>query len=223
MPVLECSRCNGLYYSAHGSTELSCDACGGHVWRVFEDEVSFARVSELPRRLQPGDHAALVYTEEDEAADFCADYLRDGLRQGQQLMIALPDELRDKVMGRLGAGGTDGAIFLDGKRMYGPQFDPAATAREYGELTRSNERPVRLLSGPDAPAAARIDIDEWRRYERIAHELALDLNATALCVYDGRRLPTAFPPVALETHPLISRGDGELRRNSHFRYETAGS
>jgi hypothetical protein len=80
---------------------------------------------------------------------------------------------------------------------------------------------VRLLCGPDGDAAAGIDIDEWRRYERIAHEFVLDLGHTVLCVYDGRRLPISFSPVAVETHPLISRGAGELQRNPDFRYRPA--
>ena len=60
-----------------------------------------------------------------------------------------------------------------------------------------------------------------RRYERIAHQLVLDLATTALCVYDSRRLPIAFSPVAIERHPLISRNGAELRRNGEFRYEPA--
>jgi MEDS: MEthanogen/methylotroph, DcmR Sensory domain len=220
LPVLECSRCNELYYSAHGSTELSCDACGCPIWRVFEDEVSFARVSGMPRQLQPGDHAALLYTEETEAADFCAGYLREGLERGERLIVAMPDELRDDVLSRLPSGQAEQALVLDVHRMYGPDFDPDATASDYADLTKAQDGHVRLLCGPDPAEAAAMDIDDWRRFERTAHELALDLKATALCVYDGRGLPIAFAPVAVETHPLISRGAGELRRNSHFKYET---
>ena len=221
MPVLECSRCNELYYSAHGSTELSCDACGCPVWRVFEDEVSFARVSGMPRTLQPSDHAVLLYTGQAEAAEFCSDYLREGVSRGERLIVALPEELRDQVLARLPSSQADQTTIVDVKRIYGPGFDADATAREYAGLVRADDRPARLLSGPDAESAGGIDIDEWRRYERTAHQLAIDLSATALCVYDGRRLPIAFSPVAVETHPLISRGGGDLRRNSDFRYPAA--
>ncbi len=61
----------------------------------------------------------------------------------------------------------------------------------------------------------------FRRYERVAHQLVLDLKATALCVYDGRRLPMAFSPIAVDRHPLISRNGGDLCRNSDFGYESA--
>ena len=221
MPVLECARCSELYYSAHGSTELSCDACGGHTWRVFEDEVSFTRVSGIPRSFQPSDHAVLLYTEETQAAEFCSHYLREGFGRGERLIVALPAELRDQVLNRLPSGAAKRASVVDAKSIYGRSFDADATGRQYAELVRAEDRPARLVCGPDDESAAGIDVDEWRRYERIAHELALELKATALCVYDGRRLPIAFSRVAVETHPLISRGGGELRRNSDFRYQAA--
>jgi hypothetical protein len=221
LPVLECSRCNELYYSAHGSTELSCDACGGGAWRVFDDEVSFARVSGLPRSLQCGDHAVLLYTEEHAAADFCCRYLKEGLARGEGLIVAVPAAFLSAIRGRMGGGELDGATVLESKRLYGPDFDPDATAHEYRELIQSLDGPTRIVSGPDGDAAAEIDPDAFRRYERIAHQLVLDLNATALCVYDGRRLPIAFSPVAVEGHPLISRNGAELRRNGDFSYESA--
>lgn len=220
MPVLECSRCNELYYSAHGSTTLSCDACGGGVWRVFDDEVSFARVSALERRAQPGDHAVLVYAEEGRAADFCADYLRDGIARGERIVLAVPDALRDAVLERLSSAELGDALVLDSREIYGPGFDPEATAQEYAELARSGGT-VRLLCGPDGEAAAEIDAAALQRYERIAHRLIGEFNATALCVYDGQRLPIGFSPVAVHTHPLISRDGGELRRNPDFAYEAS--
>ena len=131
MPVLECSRCNELYYSAHGSTELSCDACGGGAWRVFEDEVSLARVAGLPRVAQPGDHGVLVYTEEHDAAEFCVRYLEEGIARGERLIVALPEELRGEVIGRLGPAAMENAVVLESERLYGPDFDPEATAREF--------------------------------------------------------------------------------------------
>jgi hypothetical protein len=221
LPVLECSRCNELYYSAHGSTDLSCDACGGRAWRVFEDEVSFPRVSELPRTFQPGDHGVLLYTDDDEAAAFCCRYLQEGVERGERLVIAVPAELRRVLIAGLGAGAMESAVVFDVERLYGPSFDPEATVREYDQLVKQLDRPARLLSGPDGEYAASIDPDVFRRYERVAHELVLDLGATALCVYDGGRLPMSFSPVAIDAHPLISRNGGDLCRNGDFRYEAA--
>ena len=223
MPVLECSRCNELYYSAHGSTELACDVCGGEAWRVFEDEVSFARVSGLEREAQPGDHAVLLYTEVPDAADFCADYLREGLALGEHALLAVPAPLREELIERLSPEEAAGAVVLEAERIYGPEFDAERVAEAFAQRVREQEGPVRLLCGVDGQTVAGVDLDEWRRYERIAHELVLELKATVLCTYDGRRLPIAFSPIAVETHPLISHGGAELRRNDDFRYEPANA
>ena len=220
MPVLECSRCNELYYSAHGSTELSCDACGGSSWRVFADEVSFARVAGLERGIQRGDHAVLVYTDEQRAADFCAAYLREGLAIGERLIVALPDPLRAMVMDQLAPEELEDALVLDSREVYATDFDPEATVHEYEALVRPGD-PVRLVSALDPEAANTIDAATFQHYERLAHQLVLKLDATALCVYDGQRLPIGFSPVAVHTHPLISRDGGELRRNPDFAYEPA--
>ena len=77
---------------------------------------------------------------------------------------------------------------------------------------------MRLLCAPDVESVARVDLDDWRRYERLAHDRILELAVTALCVYDGRKLPMGFPPLAIEGHPLLSRNAAELKRNPDFRY-----
>jgi hypothetical protein len=187
---------------------------------VFDEEVSFARVSGLTRSMQRGDHGVLLYTEEDAGVDFCARFIEEGMQRGEQIVIAVPAGLRDALAERLG-NALDGAEVFEAERLYGPDFDPAASAGEYRETIESFDKPVRILSGPDGDAAAGIDPEAFRHYERIAHQLVLDLNATALCVYDGRRLPIAFSPVAVEGHPLISRNGAELRRNGDFRYRAA--
>ena len=217
MPVLECSRCNELYYSAHGSTDLACDACGCDVWRLFEDEVSFARVSSLTRHLRPGDHAALVYTEPDDGADFCAGYLREGAIRGEHLVVTAPADLWAALRARLTPSELSAVKVLEPAGMYA-DFDPERVAASFAELTRSFDGPVRLLSGTDSESVSGVDLDDWRRHERLAHETVLEHRVTALCVYDGKNLPMGFPPVAIEGHPLLSRNAGDLKRNRDFQY-----
>lgn len=192
------------------------------MWRVFPDEVSFARVAGLQRDVQPGDHAVLVYTDVERAADFCSAFLRDGLAIGERLIIALPDPLRPMVIDRFAPEELSDAVVLDSREVYGPDFDPEATIQEFESLVRSDE-PARFVCAMDPETAATIDVATFQHYERIAHQLVLELNATALCVYDGQRLPIGFSPVAVHTHPLISRDGSELRRNPDFAYEPTGS
>lgn len=220
MPVLECARCNELYYSAHGSTELSCDACGASAWRVFEDEVSFARVSGLPRRLCPGDHGVLVYTDRADAADFCAGYLREGFMRDEHVFVVLPGDLRAALAERLSPDELEKADWHEPAELY-RDFDPETVAERFAETARANERTVRFLAGPDAAAVEGKSADAWADFEELAHERALELEAVVLCVYDSRALPIAYSPMAVSRHPLISRNGGEVQRDSDFRYAPA--
>jgi MEDS: MEthanogen/methylotroph, DcmR Sensory domain len=220
LPVLECSRCNELYYSAHGSTDLACDVCGCPVWRLFEDEVSFTRVSTLARRFQPGDHAALVYTEVEEAADFCAAYLREGTLRGEHLVMTVPGDLRLALDARLAPAELHEITVIDPASAYA-DFEPERVADRYTELTTCFDGPIRMLCGPDVEAISGVHLDDWRRYERLAHDRILELGVTALCVYDRKNLPMGFGPVAIEGHPLLSRNAAELVRNPDFKYAAA--
>jgi DcmR-like sensory protein len=220
MPVLECARCNELYYSAHGSTELSCDACGASVWRIFEDEVSFARVSGLPRRLRPGDHGVLVYTDRAGAADFCASYLREGLTRDEHVFVVLPGELREAVAERLSPDERETVEWHEPADLY-RDFHPETVADRFVQAARAAERTVRFLAGPDAAAVEGKSADAWAGFEELAHERALELRAVVLCVYDSRALPMAYSPMAVSRHPLISRNGSEVQRNSDFRYAPA--
>jgi hypothetical protein len=186
---------------------------------MFDDEVSFARVARLPREFQPGDHGVLLYTDDEPAVAFCCRYLEEGVERGERLVIAVPAGLRRAVIARLGADAMESAIVLESERLYGTGFDPEDTAREYDQLVKQLDRPARILSGPDGDAAADIHPEVFRYWERIAHELVLDLGATALCVYDARSLPMAFSPVAIDAHPLISRNGADLCRNEDFGYD----
>lgn len=220
MPVLECARCNELYYSAHAARGLTCDACGGGTWRIFPQEASFARVVGLPRTFQPGDHGVIIYTSPAEAAGFCAAYLREGLARGERVTMVVPDELRVEVESSLPMEELARLDVRDPRALYSG-FDRETVVERFEALVRASEQPFRLLSGPSSECVAGVDSSTWRRFERMAHELTLELNAITLCAYDSRRLPLAFSPLAVEEHPLISREGAELRRNADFRYERA--
>jgi hypothetical protein len=222
LPVLECSRCNELFYSASGSTFARCERCGGERWRVFEDEGSFDRVIELPRATQPGDHSAIVYSDSSEAADFCVRYVREGIALGELVVGIVPRVLRASLEGRLAATERGKLRLEDPEKAYA-DFDPRKLIAWYEDLVAHSGQRVRVLAGPDADSAARIPIEDWRLFEGLIHERVHELGVTALCVYDGPFLPGEFIPIATRTHPLLVRRSGDLLRNGEFRWDGAAS
>jgi len=221
VPVLECSRCNELFYSASVARFASCERCGGATWRVFDGEASFDRVIELPRAPQPADHLAIVYSDTGRAADYCVAYTREGMDRGERVVAVLPGGLHAAVERRLGPAERVQVQFEDSAEAYA-DFDPERLASWYEGLVDAAGAPVRILAGPDGDAAAEIGLEPWRSFERLVHERVYNLGVTALCVYDGPELPGDFMHVAMRTHPLIVGHAGELRRNGEFRYDAPG-
>jgi hypothetical protein len=219
MPVLECSRCNELFYSASGSTSTRCERCGGDVWRVFDDEASFERVAALPRRAQPGDHLAIVYSDPQEAADFCARYVREGIGLGETVVGVVPETLRRALERRLSGRELKQLQLVEAAAAYS-DFDPHTLIAWFEGVVAQNDGRVRVLSGPDGDTASSISIDDWRLYEGLIHKRIHELRVTGLCVYDGPSLPGEFMSMATRAHPLLVLRRGELLRNPEFRYES---
>lgn len=218
MPVLECSRCNELFYSASGSNATRCERCGGGVWRVFDDEASFDRVAAQPRRSQRGDHLAIVYSDPQEAADFCVRYVREGLALGELVVAVPPETLADALQRRLSGGERSQVRFEEPAAAYA-DFDPRRLIRWYEDIVAGTDRNVRVLAGPDGDSAAGIAPDDWRLYEQLIHDRVHELGVTGLCLYDGPSLPGEFMAMATRAHPLLVMRRGELLRNPKFRYD----
>jgi MEDS: MEthanogen/methylotroph, DcmR Sensory domain len=222
MPVLECSRCNELFYSASGTNSTQCETCGGHVWRVFDDEASFDRVAARPRTSQPGDHLGIVYSDPREAADFCARYVREGLGRGELVVAVLPETLAHALERLLSDRERGQVQFADPTIAYA-EFDPPKLIGWYEGVVQSAGGGVRVLAGPDGDSAAQISVDDWRRFEQLIHERVHDLEVTGLCLYDAPSLPGDFMSLAMRAHPLLVMRRGELMRNPEFRYEGPAS
>jgi hypothetical protein len=218
VPVLECSRCNELFYSASGANSTQCERCGGDVWRVFEDEASFERVAARPRRSQPGDHLAIVYSDPQEAADFCARYVREGLGAGELVIGVLPETLLAALEGRLSPRERGQLQLADPKMAYA-DFDPHTLIAWYEGILAGADSSVRVLAGPDGDSASAISVDDWRLFEQLLHEGIHQHRVTGLCIYDGPSLPGDFIPLAMKLHPLLVHRRGELLRNPEFRYD----
>jgi hypothetical protein len=214
VPVFECSRCNHLTYSATHRLELRCDRCGGERLRVLDDPMSFAEARRHPRLIARGDHAAAVFDDPAEVAGVTAATLRAGVSEGALVQAFLPDALAAPVRASLGDDAAQVA-FHRPDELYGTTFDPDAIAERYRSLT--NGRTVYVAGCPDRPVRTYATLEAWVRYERMAHEIAVDAGMVVLCLYDRAVFEPPYLAVCEGTHPLLGE-ETDFRRNDEFAY-----
>ena len=204
-----------MAYSAYAGVPHACARCGNETLRVIDGAFDEAR--SAARELAPGDHALLAYEESDDVAGFCARFLAEGVAAGDRVMAALPGDLDAKVRSLLTDQVADGVDWHETAAIYG-DFDADRITKMYDEIIEAEERPVRLIAGPDRPDT--MTRDELDRYERLAHELVLDHAAIALCLFDSSLIPADLIEVASRRHTLAVSA-GAVHRNEQFEYAPA--
>ena len=215
MPIFECSRCNEMTYSAYSGVPHACASCGNGTMRVIEGAFDEARAA--PRELARGDHAYLAYDDAADVAEFCARYIGEGIAAGESVVAAFPGALGAKVRALLTAE-VAGAVDWRATGDIYDDFDAERIAETYDAIIAGEERPVRLIAGPDS--AETITLDEFDRYERLAHAIVCDRGAVAVCLFDATLVPAELIELASRRHGLAVSG-GTVRRNELFEYEPA--
>jgi predicted nucleic acid-binding Zn-ribbon protein len=201
MPLFECTRCNGLTYSA-SALARACPACGAQRWRVLA-ETSFAAAEVANRRLQLGDHCAVVFGEDvTGAAAVCSAVIGAAVGRGEVVLCSLPDRLRDAL-----DCPPEGITWLQSAQLYPDRFDPEALVAAHEETIAAAGRPVWFVVGPARPVAELAGLDAWRLYERLVHEVLARHEAGVVCLYDTTLNGEPVLDVCRETHPLLAEGE----------------
>lgn len=204
-----------MAYSAYAGVPHACARCGNPTLRVIDGAFDEAR--SAARELAPGDHALLAYDEPDAVSGFCARFLAEGVAAGDCVLAALPGELDGKVRSLLTDQVADAVDWHDSAAIY-DDFDADRIANTYDEILEAEERPVRLLAGPNS--ADTMTLDELDRLERLAHEIVIDRAAVAVCLFDSKLIPADLIEVASRRHTL-SVSSGAVHRNEQFEYAPA--
>jgi hypothetical protein len=211
VPLFECSRCNALTYSS-ASLARPCPTCGAERWRVLA-ETSFAAAEVSARRLEHGDHCAVTFGEDvAHAAAICSAVIAEATRRGDPVLCHMPDRLRAAV-----ECPAEGVTWLEAADMYPDPFEPDTVVACHERAIQTAGGPVWFLSGPTRPIAEIVDAEEWRRYERLVHEVLHRTEAVAVCLLDTTLNDESVLGVVRETHPLITDGE-HVRRNPAFAY-----
>jgi anti-sigma regulatory factor (Ser/Thr protein kinase) len=162
-------------------------------------------------------HAAAVVASESELLAAALPFLDAGLRDGDLVALNCPSDTVALICAELGerASGVEseprlsllGSRAPDALTMCGRFLERAASSRS-GRL--------RVLSEVDFGR----DPADWRegqRFESVYNRLLGDAPASAICLYDSRRLPPSVVASAAATHPLLVDGDGRRVPNADYQ------
>lgn len=218
MPVFECSRCNEMSYSSSTGNVAPCPACGAERRRLVSDAASFAEAKRIPRAVSYGDHSIAVFDEVEQVVPIATQFIDQALLAGGLMIAAVSEELTDAILDTMHPDDHHGVAWEPASDTYGPTFSPETVIDRFREIAELEERPVFVLGCADEPIQDFTSLADWMRYERMAHELAVEFGMTVLCLYDVRVHDERMLRAGLKTHGL-RLDEGELRRNEEFDYE----
>ena len=221
MPVYECARCNNLTYSASRFASIVCDVCGGARHRALEHAFSFDEAREEPRSLHRGDHCCVTFDAPADIAPLCTHIIRTGLADGARVIGYPPRSLREAVTTMLESHETDAVEWHASDDVYGTSFDADAVVAQFRDMAEAETRPVYVVGGAERPLSDLAPPDEFRRFERMATELAIETGMVVVCLYDRALQGDGHLEAAEETHPLASGDGAAIKRNERFVFAGA--
>jgi hypothetical protein len=179
------------------------------------DEVSFEAAEAAPRTPAGGDHCVTLVDDYEDAARIACPFIAEGLRSGERVLSWLPHEVCARIEQTLSADELGRLRSVDAADVYGPPFDAAAMVDRVREIARSDPWPLRIVGGPMGDPFALAPLEEWERYETLAHDLCVSEGITGLCVWERPAMPDEMLDMVRRSHALVHRGDA-MRRNPDF-------
>jgi anti-sigma regulatory factor (Ser/Thr protein kinase) len=163
------------------------------------------RLPGAPARAGDG-HAASVVGDDAELLATALPFLEAGLRAGDLVALACPDDTTALICDALGEQATlvraEPRLSLLASRAP----DALTMCRRYLEqATTGGSGRLRVVAGIDwgnDPA----DWREGQRFESVYNRLLGEAPVSAICLYDRRRLPAAVVDSAVATHPQLVHG-----------------
>jgi len=159
-------------------------------------------------------HRALLYRAADELDAAATSFAAEGLGSGEGVVVALPDDVAERVRHGLGPSAEDVA-FLDTAAVYTrPGWALACYQREVEDRTAGG-RPLRVISQPDRRGSPSPEADAWASIDAAVNASFASAPLTLLCPYDVSDLDPAVLADARRTHPELVDG-GTPRTSPHY-------
>jgi anti-sigma regulatory factor (Ser/Thr protein kinase) len=151
------------------------------------------------------DHQAFLYAGLDEFLDETVPFLREGLEDGEAVVVVVREPGLAALRDSLGPCG-DLVDYYDSAEFY---RHPVRTLKMYQELVnRKAPLRVRALAEPNWGGQSPREMMEWARYESLINVVFTDSGAQALCPYDQATLSEEVIDQARRTHPRLRTKGG---------------
>ncbi len=176
-------------------------------------------------RLQPGDHAFLAFSDDDQRWEILHTFTRQGVARDEKVFL-LVDVIHSpaRVAALVAGGEAEGRRLIgDGRLMVSttPRFSPGGfdarrlvdtAGRRIGEVTRAGFSGLRSASEMSFGLAPVESLDQVVEYESVLHDTLFGEKAstrdTALCLWDERKFggePAMAAARAIHPVTLLSR------------------
>jgi CheY-like chemotaxis protein len=154
-------------------------------------------------------HEALVYSSPDELAAGALPFLRQGLANGDHLLVILTEAGRAVVEDALGDGAAR-VTFIDADEWYqSPELAFDRYTHYVDDQIGRGARRVRILAEISWPASFEpSDVASWKRYEAGISGALASVPVSFVCTYDTRKLPPEIIIDARRTHPVLRSSVG---------------
>ncbi|HKP90763.1 MAG TPA: anti-sigma factor RsbA family regulatory protein [Thermoleophilaceae bacterium] len=169
-------------------------------------------------RVQGFEHEALLYAGDDEFVELTSGFVREGLAQGEPVLVMVGARKIGLLREALGADA--GAVRFGDMEEVG--CNPARIIPAWRDFADEDaDRPMRGVGEPIWAGRSSDELVECQTHESLLNLAFADAPAfRLLCPYDASALPPEVIDEARRSHPLVS--DGEVRWTSvAYRANTA--
>lgn len=161
-------------------------------------------------------HEAFLYADSAEFARGVAAFVREGLANGEAVVVAEPTHNLTILRDELGADARH-VEFID---MASAGSNPARIIgvwdRYVDQYVRAGH-PMRGVGEPAWPGRSDVELVECELHELLLNHAFPDgLPWRLLCPYDTRNLPPAVVDGARRSHPVLMRGPADLYDSEHY-------
>jgi anti-sigma regulatory factor (Ser/Thr protein kinase) len=153
-------------------------------------------------------HAAFLYAGEDRFLDGVVPFIRDGIADGEPILVAV-SEARIRLLASTLGSDAERVRFLDIGEAGRNPARIISVWRDFLDVHSVAGHPVRGIGEPVWPGRSADELVECRHHESLLN-LAFDgeVPCRLMCLYDVEALDGEAVEVAHETHPVLVDEDG---------------